>query len=385
MRKIYKIPVIGKILHAIAYIKNLPVYLREHTERMDAMQRQIDLYEEASGKQNSLLEQHYNSIVQLQDKSIQDEMLRQLEWNKEQIIKHDELLKNHGAEFGIHKQKMNEIEQQIPQALEQVLNNADWVKHLNRQLSINPTVWGEENRLHISPLAAVFTCFFNTNSGNITIGDYTFAGSNVNILAGSHDMNLEGLIRRDAEIKEGCDITIGKGVWLAAGCTILGPCMIGDNAVIAAGAVVLPGTVIASDTVYAGVPAKLVKKIEPTSEINNRHVIDALKRENGVLFVQGWSEKRYIIYNEEELAGHWTIEHDLYIYTDKTELKLLCHKNIEDTVRLTVEYEEGKKEIIIDEPEKELMISLKNNENIKKVKIYCSECGFDKVFVAAID
>ena len=106
------------------------------------------------------------------------------------------------------------------------------------------------------------SCFFNTNSGNITIGDYTFAGSGVSILAGSHDQHLKGLLRRDVEITEGCDINIGKGVWLASNSTVLGPVTIGNNAVVAAGAVVVPGTVIPENTIYAGVPAKCIGKLE---------------------------------------------------------------------------------------------------------------------------
>ena len=145
--------------------------------------------------------------------------------------------------------------------MEQLLGNRELLEKLNRQLSITPTVWGDPARLEIDETADVFTCFFNTNSGRIRIGQYTFAGSDVSLLAGSHDPKLTGYLRRDAELSEGCDITIGNGVWLASGCIVLGPCEIGDNAVIAAGAVVAPGTVVPAGAVYAGIPAK---------KINNR-------------------------------------------------------------------------------------------------------------------
>lgn len=55
-------------------------------------------------------------------------------------------------------------------------------------------------------------------------------------------------------------IRIGKNVWVGANATILPSVTIGDHAVIAAGAVVakdVPGGVVA-----AGVPAKVIKKIE---------------------------------------------------------------------------------------------------------------------------
>ena len=116
------------------------------------------------------------------------------------------------------------------------------LSELKKELSISPAVWGDEKRLEISEKAAVYSCFFNTNSGHIKIGDYTFAGSGVSILAGSHDPDLTGFVRRNSDFKEGYDIEIGNGVWLGSNSTILGPCKIEDNAVIAAGAVIVPGT-----------------------------------------------------------------------------------------------------------------------------------------------
>ena len=97
----------------------------------------------------------------------------------------------------------------------------EYFEKLNFALSANPTLWGPKERLHISDTAAVFTCFFNTNSGDITIGDYSFAGSGVSILTGSHDVELTGLARRDSEETKGRNIIIGNGVWLGSNCTIL--------------------------------------------------------------------------------------------------------------------------------------------------------------------
>lgn len=177
--------------------------------------------------------------------------------------------------------------------MEQLLGNRELLGKLNRQLSITPTVWGDPDRLEIDDTADVFTCFFNTNSGRIRIGQYTFAGSDVSLLAGSHDPKLTGYLRRDAELSEGCDITIGNGVWLASGCIVLGPCEIGDNAVIAAGAVVAPGTVVPAGAVYAGIPAKEISRLELTGSdgIEAPAVLDALERNGGILFTGGWTSK----------------------------------------------------------------------------------------------
>ena len=186
------------------------------------------------------------------------------------------------------------------------------LRELNREMSVQRTVWGDPARLVIAPGAAVETCLFNVNSGTIRIGRYTFAGSGVSILAGSHDPELRGFLRRDAELAEGCDITVGEGVWLASGCMLLGPCEVGDNAVIAAGAVVIPGTKVPANTIWGGVPAKQIGKLadRPEEITEDAAVLRAMQRENGILFTEGWSEKKIIPgraescrYMEGTLAG----------------------------------------------------------------------------------
>jgi acetyltransferase-like isoleucine patch superfamily enzyme len=102
---------------------------------------------------------------------------------------------------------------------------------------------------------------FNTNCGDIYIGDYTFCGGFVKIITGSHDYKRVGKERQLSVPTSGNDIHIGNGVWLCANATILGPCRIHDNAVIAAGAVVIPGTEVPKNTIW-GAPAKHIKTIE---------------------------------------------------------------------------------------------------------------------------
>jgi len=121
-------------------------------------------------------------------------------------------------------------------------------------------VWGDKSRLKISPKASTANTIFNTISGQITIGDYTFTGHNVSIITGIHDCNTFLRDRLFVWPSEGGDIHIGKGVWIGSNVTILGPCDIGDHAVIAAGAVVTKNVMRGS--IVAGVPAKVIKKIE---------------------------------------------------------------------------------------------------------------------------
>ncbi len=123
-------------------------------------------------------------------------------------------------------------------------------------------VWGDRDRLHIAPTAATVNTLFNTTSGHITLGDYSFTGHNVSLLTGTHNIQKQSLARMQDYPPEGRDIVIGQGVWIGSNATVLGPCSIGDHAVVAAGAVVIAGTKVPAGAIVAGVPAKVVKMIE---------------------------------------------------------------------------------------------------------------------------
>jgi acetyltransferase-like isoleucine patch superfamily enzyme len=120
---------------------------------------------------------------------------------------------------------------------------------------------GDPNRLKLSPKTSMMNTLFNTNSGCIEVGDYTFAGHNVSIITGSHSYRL--FLEKRMKVQEsGRDVFIGKGVWIGSNAVILGPCKIGDHAVVAAGAVVPPHSEIAPGTIVAGVPAKAIRTID---------------------------------------------------------------------------------------------------------------------------
>jgi acetyltransferase-like isoleucine patch superfamily enzyme len=120
-------------------------------------------------------------------------------------------------------------------------------------------VWGPSDRLKISSKAKMVNTLFNTNSGSISVDDYTFTGHNVSIITGTHDYNKFNEERINFPL-EGKDVIIGKGVWIGSNSIILGPCKIGDYAVISAGSVVI--TDVEPCTVVAGVPAKTIRKID---------------------------------------------------------------------------------------------------------------------------
>ena len=126
-------------------------------------------------------------------------------------------------------------------------------------------VWGPHDRIEISPLAEMVNTLFNTSSGRIEVGDWTFAGHNVSLITGTHPYDCV-LKERHSFPQCGRDIIIGRGVWIGSNAVVLGPCNIGDHAVIAAGAVVTPGTNVAERTMVAGVPARIVKTIAMNSD-----------------------------------------------------------------------------------------------------------------------
>lgn len=246
----------------------------------------------------------------------------------------------------------------------------EFIDKMNYMHSARGTIWGDKNRLHISELSSVYTCFFDTNSGDITVGDYTFAGSGVSILAGSHDKELIGLPRRDAELKEGCDIVIGKAVWLGSNSTILGPATIGDNAVIAAGAVVIPGTKVPANTVYGGVPAKCIKTINIEKLDNNsQSVIKAIEREGGALFTRGWTDKRPMDFCGKSKICHRMVSDSAEILLKNLEkcfLECLVVSNLENVkLNLHIQIDDNKKDLLIETKIAHIDISdmLKKNNN----------------------
>ena len=92
----------------------------------------------------------------------------------------------------------------------------------------------------------------------------------------------------------GDDVSIGHNVTLHGACvhnnaligmgaTLLDHAVIGEGAIVAAGALVLSNTVIEPHTLWGGVPAKFIKKVDPTQskELNQ-------KIANGYLMYASW-------------------------------------------------------------------------------------------------
>jgi acetyltransferase-like isoleucine patch superfamily enzyme len=112
----------------------------------------------------------------------------------------------------------------------------------------------DPKKVILAKTASISNALLNTNSGTITIGEYTFFGQNVTVIAGTHDHTLFGKDRMHSIPQTGQDVVIGNGVWVGSNAIIVGPCIIGDNAVISAGAVVMKD--VDANTIVSGNPAR---------------------------------------------------------------------------------------------------------------------------------
>lgn len=334
MKKIERIPIIGYIVRLVCGVLKLPKHIdaiyniqkkqcEDRKELSENIALVMTLQQDIQQKNNELCNKlrQVNEDINDRIRQVNEDMHSLVLWNDDRMAEIQRLQVEIANLIEYNQDRMNEISK-----LNSLQVDGEYVKKLNWLLSVSPTIWGDEAKLNISELAAVGPCFFNTNSGKITVGDYTFAGSGVSLLAGSHDKDLNGLIRRDAEMKDGYDITIGKGVWLASNCTILGPATIGDNAVVAAGAVVIPGTEIPPNEIYAGVPARKIGTVDQLDISKdyqeNIHILRAIERENGVLFADGWTDKQGVNNDVGKIEGHYMLGTQALLLTTDEKLKI---------------------------------------------------------------
>lgn len=143
-------------------------------------------------------------------------------------------------------------------------------------------------------------CYFSEGAaiiGDVTMGDdctvwfnavirgdvhFIRLGNRVNIQDGSCLHTLYG----KAPIIIGDDVTVGhnvtlhgctiqNGALIGMGSTVLDHAIIGQGAIVAAGALVLSNTVVGDGELWGGVPAKFIKKVNPTQakELNQGYAI----------------------------------------------------------------------------------------------------------------
>ena len=104
----------------------------------------------------------------------------------------------------------------------------------------------------------------------ITLGDGVWIGANVTLATPNHPLIAEERLNADYpdgrhNLEFSAPITIKDGCWICSGAIICGGVTIGENSVVAAGAVVTRD--VPSNSLIAGVPAKVIRKIDEDDRI----------------------------------------------------------------------------------------------------------------------
>lgn len=159
-----------------------------------------------------------------------------------------------------------ETARRITQEINQVFHTAEELRDLFSKLigkpvdegfGLFPPVYTDFGR-NITVGKRVFInagCCFQ-DQGGIEIGDDCLIGHEVVFATLNH---VPDPARRADMVA--APIKLGKGVWIGAHATLLAGVTVGDNAIVAAGAVVTKD--VPPNTVVGGVPAKIIKTIEP--------------------------------------------------------------------------------------------------------------------------
>lgn len=100
--------------------------------------------------------------------------------------------------------------------------------------------------------------FFIDNAAPVRIGQLVSMGPRVSIITGSHEISSE--LRR-AGIPQNAPVNVDDGAWIGAGAVILPGVTVGRGALVAAGAVVHVD--VPPDTLVGGVPARVIRSLEP--------------------------------------------------------------------------------------------------------------------------
>lgn len=101
-----------------------------------------------------------------------------------------------------------------------------------------------------------YTSEVESGEGTVTIGCKVHIGPDVRFVCFSHEI---GEPQERAGTTFAKDIIIGDGCWLGCGCIILPGVNIGKGCVIGAGALV--NRDVEDNCVYAGVPAKIIRRL----------------------------------------------------------------------------------------------------------------------------
>lgn len=96
-----------------------------------------------------------------------------------------------------------------------------------------------------------------SSQGKVIIGDRCAIAGGTRIVTPTHDPNVLPV----SKIGINKSVTIGKDVWIGTGAIILPGVTIHDGSIVGAGAVVTKD--VPPDCIVAGVPARVIKQLEP--------------------------------------------------------------------------------------------------------------------------
>ena len=137
---------------------------------------------------------------------------------------------------------------------------------LGNQFGPRTVVWGGNSYFGGGKLTTGSDCFINRSchfdfNESITLGSNVVIGHHVTFITAEHQI---GDATRRAGPLLGKPIVVGEGAWIGANATILPGVVIGRGAVVGAGAVVTKD--VPSHVVVAGVPAKVLRKLETAQD-----------------------------------------------------------------------------------------------------------------------
>jgi maltose O-acetyltransferase len=111
-------------------------------------------------------------------------------------------------------------------------------------------------------------CYLDVDHGHIEIGEDCRLAPEVMVLTATHSLDENGHASPQFESHS---TVIGNHVWIGARATILPGAVIEDGCVIAAGAVVTGRC--AAGGMYGGVPARLIRQLNPTVQAQTELVL----------------------------------------------------------------------------------------------------------------
>jgi len=116
------------------------------------------------------------------------------------------------------------------------------------------------NRLRIGSDCIINAPLFLDLSAEIRIGDRVSVGHHCVFVTAHHEIGSPDF---RAGVNIGRPIIVEDGSWIAARSTILPGVTIGESSIIASGALVAEN--VPSNTLVGGVPARLIKKLDPVA------------------------------------------------------------------------------------------------------------------------